>query len=226
MSDKTTMFHKVERDPEVRALIRAADERLRALGFNEHGARHVNRVANAASTILRKLGFDDHVQNQARIAGLLHDIGNAISREHHASTGARLAHAILSRLSVPSRDITVIIGAIESHGDNHGSPGAATDAVSAALILADKSDVYRSRVRGSETTHMDLHDRVGYSVISSRIRVDHQARTIRFELVQDPRIATEREFLDLFDGQLTMCRQAAELLACAFTAAFSEVAHQ
>ncbi len=224
MEEKWDQFPRVKRDPEVRALVGAADDRLRAIGLNEHGFRHVCLVADTASRLLRELGFDGHVQDQARIAGLLHDIGNAIAREHHASTGACLADSILSRLDVPHGDIAVVIGAIASHGDDHGSPGIATDAVSAALILADKSDVHRSRVWGRDTSYMDRHDLVGFSVLSSWIRADRRSGSIRWDLEQDSAIATEREFLNLFAEQLRMCEQAARCLGCSFRIVLSGVA--
>ena len=217
-------FHKVENDPEVRTLVDAADDRLRALGLNEHGFPHVRRVGLVASNILRKLGFEDRIQEQARIAALLHDIGNAISRRHHASTGAILADAILSRLGVPPGHVNVITGAIGCHRDDHGRPEVATDAVLAALIIADKADVHRSRVRQRHSTGMDLHDRVGYSVVSSRMLVDRESRTLRLEIVQDVSVATSRELEDLFSIQWKMCRQAAEILGCSFTIGISEVA--
>lgn len=224
MTGPPDQFHTVESDPEVRALVGAADDRLRVLGLNEHGFAHVRRVEAVAATILRELGFDDQAQEQARIAALLHDIGNAVSRRHHATTGALLAHTILSRLNVPPLDISVIIGAIGSHGDDHGIPGVATDPVSAALILADKADVHRSRIRERDATSLDLHDRVGFSVMSSRIIVDHDARVLRFEIVQDAGIASAREFRDLFSIQLAMCDQAAKMLDHPLILGISEVA--
>lgn len=224
MTGECRLFHAVRSDPQIRRLIDAADEHARELGLNEHGLRHVLYVARTASTILRELGFNKHVQGQAGIAGFLHDVGNAVSREDHASTGARIAGVELARISMSPVDIAVICGAIRAHGDDHGKPGVATDAVSAALMLADKSDVHRSRVRGQDVSRMDRHDRVGYSVVSSSIRADHPSRTIHWELVQDVRFANDHEFLDLFSRQLVMCRRAARFLDCDFEIACSRVA--
>lgn len=217
-------FNMVASDPEVRALIAAADVRLEVLGFNEHGPRHASRVSDVASRILLRLGYTEHQQHLARIAGFLHDIGNAVSRRNHGATGALLAHNILSRFGLPPRDVATIIGAIGAHGDDHGHPGLATDPVSAALILADKSDVHRSRVRGRDVKRFDRHDRIGFAAQSSHLAVSASANAITFEIALDAGIATEREFRDVFTGQLTMCEQAAETLACTFDVVISEVA--
>jgi len=217
-------FQSTMNDPEVRALIAAADGKLDALGFNEHGWRHANQVADVAWQLLQDLGLDSHLTELAKIAGLLHDIGNAISRRNHAATGALLAHAVLSRLGMPPDDIAVIIGAIGSHGDDHGSPGIATDPASAALILADKADVHRSRVRTDDVTHFDVHDRVGFAVLSSSVFASTATNAITLEILLDYRLASPREFQDLFRRQLAMCRQAAALLSRTFDVVIAEVA--
>lgn len=220
----TVSFDAVAGDPESRALVAAADTKLDVLGFNEHGFRHANQAAEIGSRIMRDLGFDSHTQELAKIAGLLHDIGNAISRRSHASTGALLAHGLLSRMGMPPDQTAVIIGAIGSHGDDHGSPGVPTDPISAALILADKTDVHRSRVRRRDASRFDRHDRVGFAVVSSGTSNSSESNRIVFELVMDVRFASPHEFRDLFQRQLIMCRDAADFLSCTFEIAISEVA--
>lgn len=217
-------FNIVATDPEVRALVAAADARLEILGLNEHGLSHASRVSDVASRILLSLGYTIRQQRLAGIAGFLHDIGNAVSRRNHAATGALLAHNILSRLGVDPRDVATIMGAIGAHGDDHGHPGVATEPISATLILADKSDVHRSRVRGRDVKRFDRHDRIGFAVQSSHLAVSASANAITFKLALDGGMATAREFRDLFAGQLTMCEQAAETLACTFEVVISEVA--
>ncbi len=217
-------FDAIAKDPEVRALIAAADRKLDVLGFNEHGFRHANHVADGASRIMNDLGFDSHHQHMAKIAGLLHDLGNVISRRNHATTGAVLAHGLLTRRGMAPDETAVIIGAIGSHGDDYGSPGIPTDPVSAAVILADKTDVHRSRVRGTDISRFDRHDRVGFAVTSSRMLVAPGSGRIDFELVLDGGIASSHELQDLFQRELTMCRQAAAFLSCTFDLVITEVA--
>lgn len=217
-------FEAIASDPEVRTLIAAADRKLAALGFNEHGFRHAHHVSACASGILKELAFDSHQQELAKIAGLLHDIGNSESRRNHATTSATLAHDVLSRMGMAPNDIATIVGAIGSHGGDDSGQGVATDPVSAALILADKSDVHRSRVRTSQTQCHDLHDRVGFSVLSSITSVSSETRKITMELVQNVGVASSREFRELFQRQLMMCRQAAEILCCTFDVVITEVA--
>src|SRR5215207_7992866 len=154
-------------DPEVQAYIRQANKNLGVLGFTEHGFRHVGLVANIAKNVLRLLDYDSRQQELGAIAGYLHDIGNVISRHGHASTGAVLAHPILNRLGMPPDDVAVVLGAIGSHGDDHHRLGEPVHPVSAALILADKSDVHRSRVRNNDPSTFDEHDGVNYATTSS-----------------------------------------------------------
>ena len=214
----------VREDPEVQAFIKQANKSLGILGFTEHGFRHVGLVANIARNVLIRLDYDAHQQELAAIAGYLHDIGNVVSRHGHASTGAMLAYPILTRLGMPPADKAVILGAIGSHGDDHGTRGEPVNPVSAALILADKSDVHRSRVRNTDQSTFDDHDRVNYAATSSFLRVDGDNRTITLELTIDTSIASVMQYFEIFMPRMQMCRRAANLLECMFRITMNEVA--
>jgi uncharacterized protein len=206
----------VRADAEVQAFIRQANKNLGVLGFTEHGFRHVGLVANIARNVMRLLGFDDRHQELAAIAGYLHDIGNVISRHGHATSSALLARPILYRLGMPPDDVAVVLGAIGSHGDDHHRLGEPVHPVSAALILADKSDVHRSRVRNNDPASFDQHDRVNYAATSSFLRVDAAARTITLELTIDTVMAPVMQYFEIFLPRMLMSRRAAEHLECAF----------
>lgn len=213
----------IRQEPEVQSLISQANINLGVLGFTEHGFRHVGLVANIARNVLRLLNYDERQQELAAIAGYLHDIGNVVSRHGHATTSAMLAHAILVRLHMPWADIAVVLGALGSHGDDHGRLGEAVNPVSAAVILADKSDVHRSRVRNNDPTSFDQHDRVNYAATSSFLRVDPAAKTITLELTIDTAIAPVMHYFEIFLPRMLMSRHAAELLGCEFHIVMNEV---
>lgn len=214
----------VRDDAEVQALIKQANKNLGVLGFTEHGFRHVGLVANIARNVLKRLDIDPHQQELAAIAGYTHDIGNVISRHNHAATGALLAYPILTRLGMPPEDIAIVLGAIGSHGDDHGRLGEPVNAVSAALILADKSDVHRSRVRNPDPASFDDHDRVNYAATSSFLRVDPENKTITLELTIDPTIASVMQYFEIFMPRMQMSRRAANLLGCVFHITMNDVA--
>ncbi|HEV2109452.1 MAG TPA: HD domain-containing protein [Thermomicrobiales bacterium] len=216
-------FGTVRNDPEVQAFIHQANINLGVLGFTEHGFRHVNLVASIARNVMRLLDFDLRHQELAATAGYLHDIGNVVSRHGHASTGATLAHPILLRLGMVPEDIAVTIGAIGSHGDDGSRLGEPVHPVSAALILADKSDVHRSRVRNEDPASFDQHDRVNFAATSSFLRVNAQAKTITLQLTIDSEMASVMEYFEIFLPRMLMSRHAAELLGCAFHISMNEV---
>jgi hypothetical protein len=213
----------VRNDPEVRAFILQANRNLGVLGFTEHGFRHVGLVSNIARNVLRLLDYDERQQELAAVAGYLHDIGNVVSRHGHASTGAMLAYPILTRLRMDPADIAVLLGAIGSHGDDGGRLGEPVHPVSAALILADKSDVHRSRVRNTDQSTFDQHDRVNYAATSSFLRVDKAARTITLELAIDTEMAPVMEYFEIFLPRMLMSRHAATLLDCVFHISINDV---
>nr|WP_062283821.1 HD domain-containing protein [Moorella mulderi] len=203
----------VKRDPEVEALIVKGNEHLGAMGFTEHSHRHLSLVAKISYNVLEHLGYDRRVAELAAIAGYLHDIGNVISRQDHGQTGALLAYRILTRLGMPTVEVATIMGAIGNHEEEYGQ---AVNTVGAALILADKSDVHRSRVRNSDISTFDIHDRVNYAVQHSFLRVDASRRTITLELTIDLSISTPMEYFEIFLMRMMMCRRAADFLDCHF----------
>lgn len=222
-TESSIVLERVKQDPEVQALIRHANKNLGVIGFTEHGFRHVGLVANIARNVLRLLGYDDRHQELAAIAGYLHDIGNVVSRHGHATTGALLAHSILHRLGMAPDDTVVVLGAIGSHGDDHHRLGEPVNPVSAALILADKSDVHRSRVRNNDPASFDQHDRVNYAATSSFLRVDAAAKTVTLELTIDTTIAPVMQYFEIFLPRMLMCRHAAQLLECEFHITINDV---
>jgi len=213
----------VRADPEVQALIRQANTNLGVLGFTEHGFRHVGLVSNIARNVLRLLGYDGRQQELAAVAGYLHDIGNIVSRHGHAATGALLAYPILTRLGMAPEDTAIVLGAIGSHGDDHGRLGEPVHPPSAALILADKSDVHRSRVRNPDPATFDQHDRVNYAATSSFLRVATDAKTITLQLEIDTTIAPVMHYFEIFLPRMLMSRRAAEHLGCEFHITMNEV---
>jgi len=215
-------YATVRLDPEVQSLIRNANRNLGAIGYTEHGFRHVGLVANIARNILKKMGFDERHQELAAIAGYLHDVGNVVSRHGHARTGALLAHSILSRLGAGPEDTAIVMGAIGSHEDE-GHMGDPVHAVSAALILADKSDVHRSRVRNADPTTFDQHDRVNFAATSSRLEVDPEAKSVTLELTIDTSIAPVMQYFEIFLPRMLMSRRAAETLGYSFHITINDV---
>ena len=213
----------VRADEEVSALIEQANANLGVLGYTEHGVRHVTLVSRIARNVLRLLDYDAENQELAAIAGYLHDMGNSISRYDHAMTGAILAQQILRRMDMPPRDVAIIMAAIGSHGDDAGRLGEATHPVGAALILADKSDVHRSRVRNTELSTFDQHDRVNYAAQHAFLRVDEAQRTITLELTIDTNVAKVMHYFEIFLPRMLMSRRAAEFLQCAFHICINDV---
>jgi metal-dependent HD superfamily phosphatase/phosphodiesterase len=203
----------VKRDPEVEAYLAKANEYTGAIGYTEHGFRHATLVANIAGNILRRLDREERLVQLAAIAGYLHDIGNLVGRVGHEATGALLASRILTRLGMEPVDMAVIMGAIGNHEEQTGEP---VSDVCAALIMADKSDVHRTRVRNADPTTFDIHDRVNYAVEHSFLRVDAPARSVTLELTIDTRMSQVMEYFEIFLPRMVMCRRAAQWLRCQF----------
>lgn len=206
-------YEQIKNDPEALALLAKGNADLGVLGYTDHSQAHCALVAERAAYILRKLSYSDHDQELVKIAGFLHDIGNAINRTHHAEYGAMLANDILKKWDMPMEDRIVVISAIGNHDE---STGGAKDPVSAALVLADKSDVRRNRVRPKEKEKFDIHDRVNYAVTGSSLKVDPEERKIALNLQVDESICTMYEYFDIFLGRMMMCRGAAEMLGAKF----------
>lgn len=206
-------FDTIRNHPEVLALLERGNHNLGVLGYTDHSIEHCLIVAESAAYILRKLGYSEHEQELARIAGCMHDIGNAINRTHHAEYGALLANDILKETDLSITDRLTIVSAIANHDE---STGGAKDAISAALILADKSDVRRNRIREQDKEKFDIHDRVNYAVTGSKLRVEVEENKISLNLQVDETICTMYEYFDIFLGRMMMCRGAAEMLGMKF----------
>ncbi len=206
-------YDEIKHHPEVLALLERGNYNLGVLGYTDHSAAHTTLVAERGAYILRKMGYSDREQELVRIAGFMHDIGNAINRTHHAEWGAVLANDILKETDMPMSDRIAVIAAIGHHDE---STGGAMDPISAALILADKTDVRRNRVRTQEREKFDIHDRVNYAVTGSSLKVEATEQRISLNLQVDEEICTMYEYFDIFLGRMLMCRRAAEILGCKF----------
>ena len=207
------MYKELKENEEILCLIESGDKNLEILGYTEHSIKHCVKVAKEAERILKVLGYDKHQAELAKIAGLLHDIGNAINRNRHAEYGAILANQILEKTELDIRDRLAIVSAIGNHDE---STGGAKDAISAALIIADKTDVRRNRVRNKGKANFDIHDRVNYAVCQSELIIDKEKKVISLNLKIDEDICTMFEYFDIFLGRMVMCRKTAELLGCSF----------
>ena len=199
----------VKNDKEVNVLVDNTERQLTELGYTEHGRRHIGIVSEIAGNILEELGYSEREIELARIAGYLHDIGNSINRMDHAHTGAILAYDILKRLGMPLEDAAEIMMAIGNHDENSGT---AVSTVSAALILADKSDVHRSRVRNENLSRFDIHDRVNYAVEEAKVEVDAENKKIYLKLKIDTEICPVIKYFEIFLDRMLMCKKAASYL--------------
>ena len=203
----------LQQDEVVSAFIKLSDQFLGALGFTEHGFRHANLVGRIAHNVLLHLGADDELCELAAIAGYMHDVGNVVTRANHGLSGAWIAYDALRRLEVDPYRIGLVLSAIGNHEEQYGS---AIGPVGAAVILADKSDVHRSRVRKGADTTADIHDRVNDAVTHSFLRVAAEAATITLELELDTDRSTVIEYFEIFLDRMVMCRRAARTLGCEF----------
>ena len=199
----------VKNDKEVNVLVDNTERQLTELGYTKHGRRHIGIVSEIAGNILKELGYSESEIELARIAGYLHDIGNSINRMDHAHTGAILAYDILKRLGMPLEDAAEIMMAIGNHDENSGT---AVSTVSAALILADKSDVHRSRVRNENLSRFDIHDRVNYAVEEAKVEVDTENKKIYLKLKIDTEICPVIKYFEIFLDRMLMCKKAASYL--------------
>lgn len=200
-------------DPVTQAYIAEADRVLAVLGFTEHGEKHANLVAERAGFIIRRLGFKKRRVELAEIAGYLHDIGNVVNREGHEAISAILSHQILTGLGVDVAEALQVMAAIGNHDEKSGEP---VSALSAALTLADKSDVRRDRVRNPSMVSFDIHDRVNYAVVHSELDVDAEQKVITLRLEIDTAISQVMEYFETFLTRMIMCRRAAQHLGCNF----------
>ena len=206
-------YESLKHNEEIRTYIKRADESLRALGFTEHSFAHVTRVSEVAADILEQLGYDAHTIELTKIAGYLHDIGNLVNRVDHSQSGAVMAFRILDHMGMPPADIATVVTAIGNHDEGTGVP---VNGVSAALILADKSDVRRTRVRNEDFATFDIHDRVNYSVTASKLVLDTEQKTATLTLSIDTEVASVMSYFEIFLGRMVMCRKAADKLGLQF----------
>lgn len=217
--DGLITIEQVRRDPEVVALVDGANHTLHSLGYTEHGRRHAGLVGHIAENVLIHLGFPERMGQLANIAGYLHDIGNAIHRENHAMSGSLLAWEILARLGIAPHERVVIMNAIGNHEEERGL---ASTPVAAALIVADKADVHRSRVQNPSMPDFDIHDRVNYATTRSFVRVRPDEKVIALELEIDANYAQVMEYFEIFLDRMTMVRQSVEFLGCSFQLIINE----
>ncbi len=211
---KLATFADIKEDATLNAYLEQGGLAMGALGYTEHGFRHADLVAHIASNIMRKLDFPDRQAELAAIAGYVHDIGCSISRNFHGISGALIVKPVLEAKGLAPKEIATVLSAIGNHEEESGW---ATSEVGAALILADKSDVHRSRVSNPDIADFDIHDRVNYAAERSFLRADSEAGTVTLEIDIDTKMSQVMEYFEIFLSRMIMCRRAAELLDCKFS---------
>ncbi len=206
-------FEEVKSNEKIKTFIKKSDETLAALGYTEHSFAHVMRVSDIAGNILQELGYSSHEIELARISGYMHDIGNMVNRVEHSQSGGVMAFYLLNEMGMKTEDLCEVVAAIGNHDEG---TGVAVSPVAAALIIADKSDVRRSRVRNTDKTTFDIHDRVNYSVEKSTLRINTEEKTVTLRLTVDTSYGSVMDYFEIFLGRMIMCRKAAEKLGLAF----------
>lgn len=206
-------YNDIKNNKAICEYIKRADESLIALGYTEHSFAHVGRVSSGVEYILTALGYPEHDIELAKIAAYMHDIGNLVNRTDHSQSGAIMSFRILDNMGMPPEDIATVVTAIGNHDEGTGVP---VNPISAALILADKSDVRRTRVRNSDISTFDIHDRVNYSVVSSELTVGEAHDTIVLDIEIDTVYSSVMEYFEIFLNRMILCRKAAERLELVF----------
>ncbi|MBQ2988773.1 MAG: HD domain-containing protein [Clostridia bacterium] len=206
-------FEEIRKNLDIKTYIKKSDDALSVLGFTEHSFSHVLKVSDAAAYILTTLGYSDREVELVKIAGYMHDIGNLVNRIEHSQSGAVMAFRILDKLGMETEDLSDVIAAIGNHDEGTGVP---ISPIAAALILADKSDVRRSRVRNRNVDAFDIHDRVNYSVQSAELKIDEERKNITLLLRIDDSFSSVMEFFEIFMERMILCRKAAEKLQLRF----------
>ena len=206
-------FETIRKNETIRTYIVGADQSLAALGYTEHSFPHVTRVATVAADILSQLGYDERMIELAKIAGFLHDIGNLVNRHNHSQSGAIMAFSLLFDMGMPANEIGIVVSAIGNHDEG---TGVAVNAVAAALILADKTDVRRTRVRNRDMVSYDIHDRVNDSVTASNLEINAEKTEILLSLSVDTAISPVVDYFEIFLERMIMCRKAAKTLGLVF----------
>ena len=212
-------YDMVRQSPEIRTYIEQADASLSAMGFTEHSFAHVERAAQVSSKLLADLGYSEREVELARIAGFMHDIGNVVNRIDHAQSGAMMAFRILDKWGMDPADTALVVTAIGNHDEHTAFP---VNAVSAALILADKTDVRRSRVRQKPHAMFDIHDRVNYSVKKSQLKINEDRTLVKLKLTVDTKFGSLMDYFEIFLNRMILCRKAAETLGLQFKLIINE----
>ncbi len=215
----TVKLADVQKHPGIKAYIKQADSNLGAMGFTEHGRRHIGLVSSIAHNILERLGYDERMAELASIAGHVHDLGNCVARVNHGLASALLVEPFLRELGMPPAEVALILSAVGNHEEEVGEP---VNEVAAALILADKSDVHRTRVRNPDLPSFDIHDRVNYAVIKSFLDVNEQERLITLRITIETENTSIMEYFEIFLERMLMCRRAAIYLGCEFKLRINE----
>lgn len=203
----TVTYKYIKQNPDIMTYIKRADKALEAIGYTEHSFAHVERVAQTASMILTELGYPERQVELVKIAGIMHDIGNVINRVDHAQSGAVMAFRLLDNLSMPAEEICSIVSAIGNHDESTAVP---IDEISAALIIGDKTDVRRTRVRNQDLLTFDIHDRVNYAVEKSNVRFNENKTSIILELTIDTNISSVMEYFEIFLQRMILCKKASQ----------------
>ena len=206
-------YDDIKSNSRIKAYIKKADESLNVMGFTEHSFAHVTKVAQTARYILKTMGYSESMCELAAVAGYLHDIGNVVNRENHAQNGAILAFKLLEDIGADAEDIATIVTAIGNHDESAAN---SLTPVTAALILADKSDACYTRVRNSDVAKFDIHDRVNYSVRKSEITINEEHTSVTLALTIDTELSAVFDYFEIFLGRMILCRKAAEMLGLKF----------
>ena len=212
-------YEEIRENPAINTYIRQADQSLVALGYTEHSFAHVTMVAEKAGYILETLGYPERTVELARIAGYLHDIGNLVNRADHSQSGAVMAFRILDNLGFDPEETAMIVTAIGNHDEGTGVP---VSPLAAALILADKSDVRRNRVRNQDIATFDIHDRVNYSVTKAELKINEAHTLIKLKLSVDMHFCSVMDYFEIFMKRMMLCRKAAECLGMQFKLIINE----
>lgn len=212
-------YDELTKSEAIKTYIIRADESLAALGFTEHSFAHVMHVAEMAGYILKTLGYDGRTVELAKIAGYLHDIGNLVNRKEHSQSGAVMAWSILNDMGCDPGEVATIVTAIGNHDEGTGVP---VNAVAAALILADKADVRWTRVRNTDITTFDIHDRVNYSVKKSVLKINEEKTLVKLKLTVDTKFGSVMDYFEIFMDRMILCRKAAEKLGLQFKLIINE----
>ena len=212
-------FDEIKKNEAINTYIKKADESLEALGYTEHNFAHVTKVATDAAYILETLGYSEHDVELAKISGYMHDIGNLVNRVEHSQSGAVMAFKILTDLGFEAEDVATVTTAIGNHDEGDGVP---VNAIAAALIIADKSDVRCTRVRNTDLPSFDIHDRVNYSVKKSSIKINGDKTLLKLKLEVDTRISSVVNYFEIFLDRMILCRKACEKLGLEFKLIINE----